>query len=149
VVVILPREATGSEMALRRAGASVAVAGVLDPLVWDDRLEQLLTEPRRRDARIPARFVVWPRSHDEAQRGTALNLSVSGALLQAAAALPTGSTLELSLELPSATPSEVVGQVVREEKGDAGGRRYGVDFIILRGSSRSQIDAFVESGGDS
>lgn len=142
VVVILPREATGAEMAMRRAGASVAVAGQLDPLVWDGRLEELLAEPRRRDARIPARFVIWPHSQQDALLGTAVNLSVRGVLLESETPLTTGSTLELRLELPSGAPTEVVGQVVREEEP----HRYGVDFIILRGNSRSRIDAFVESG---
>src|SRR5262245_7712515 len=54
VVVILPGGASGAELALRRAGASLAIPAPLDPLVWDDTLEDLLTQPRRKDARIPA-----------------------------------------------------------------------------------------------
>lgn len=145
VVVILPGAATGAEVSLRRAGASLAIPAPFDPLVWDDSLEELLREPRRRDAYIPARFVLWPEPREAAQRGTALNLSVRGMLLETHQPLALGSTLEVSFELPGGDPSEVVGQVVRESPDVGGARRYGVDFIVLRGNSRGHIHAFVES----
>src|SRR5262245_64431811 len=62
VVLILPGGASGSELALRRAGANLAIPGPLDPLVWDDTLEEMLAVPRRRDTHIPLRFVVWPQA---------------------------------------------------------------------------------------
>lgn len=145
VVVILPATARGAEIALRRAGASLAIPAPLDPLVWDDSLEELLAQPRRRDARIPARFVVWPEPREAAQRGTAVNLSVRGMLLETRQPLTLDATLEVSFELPGGAPSEVVGQVVRQSEVAPEARQYGVDFIVLRGNSRGHIHAFVES----
>lgn len=145
VVVILPGAAAGAEMALRRAGASLAIAAPLVPSLWDGRLEELLAEPRRRDARIPAWFVVWPHSREAALRGTAVNLSVRGMLLETDQPLKLGTTLELSFELPGGAPGDGVGQVVREAPYAGGARRYGVDFIVLRGDSKRHINAFVES----
>lgn len=145
VVVLLRGETPGAEMALRRAGASLVLGGAVDPLLWDDRLEELFSEPRRRDVRIPARYVVWPHSIEEARPGTAVNLSVRGMLLETENELPIGSTLEVTFELPGGQDTSVVGQVVREAPEGEGPQRYGLDFIILRGSSRAQIEAFVES----
>jgi DNA-binding response OmpR family regulator len=144
VVVILPLTARGAEVAVRRAGASLAIPAPFDPLVWDDSLEELLTEPRRRDTVIPARFVVWPQPREAAQRGTAVNLSVRGMLLETQQLVSMGATLEVSFELPGGAPSEVVGQVVRESASGAA-HQYGLDFIVLRGNSRGEIHAFVES----
>jgi DNA-binding response OmpR family regulator len=144
VVVILPGGASGAELALRRAGASLAIPEPLDPLVWDDTLEELLTQPRRKDARIPAGFVVWPEPREASRRGTALNLSVRGMLIETQQSLGAGATIEVVLELPAGA-AEVVGQVVRESSGQGRARCYGVDFIVLRGSARGQIHAFVES----
>ena len=146
VVVIVPRNAGGSELALRRAGANLAIPAPLDPLVWDDTLEQLLAEPRRRDARIPARFVVWPQTREAAHRGTALNLSVRGMLLETQSRLERGATIEVFFELPGGqTGAEVVGQVVRESRPLGEPLQYGVDFMLLRGNSRGEIHTFVES----
>lgn len=145
VVVILPATARGAEIALRRAGASLAIPEPFDPLVWDDSLEELLAQPRRRDVHLPARFVVWPEPREAAQRGTAVNLSVRGMLLETQQPLSLGSTLEVSFELPGGAPSEVVGQVVRESPVAPEAHQYGVDFIVLRGNARGHIHAFVES----
>lgn len=146
VVVLVRGDENGAEMALRRAGASLVLTPPVEPLLWDDRLEELFSEPRRRDLTIPARFVIWPpHSLEIPQPATALNLSVRGALLETDRELDVGATVEVSLDLPEAGEADVVGQIVRDAEAAAGQRRYGVDFIILRGQSRARIEAFVES----
>ncbi len=145
VVVMLPRDASGAEMPLRRAGASLVLKAPVDPLLWDDKLEELLAEPPRREIRLPTSFVIWPRASDGRREAHALNLSVRGMLLETEASLEAGATLEVAFELPGGTPVEVVGQVVREAGVVEDKRRYGVDFIILRGPARSAIETFIES----
>jgi hypothetical protein len=132
--------------ALKAAGASLVLSAPIDPLQWDDRLEELLTEPPRKDSRIPARFVVWPRPVKGPTDCVALNISVRGMLLEAAQPLALGTTLELRFELPgSPHESEVVGQVVRQAAAPPGQLVYGVDFMILRGDSHEAIQRFVEA----
>jgi len=146
IVVVLRGDANGAEMPLRRAGASLVLTAPVDPLLWDDRLEELLSEPRRREIRLPTSFVVWPGVKETRREAIAVNLSVRGMLLETEAPLETGATLEVSFEVPdSPSAVEVVGQVVREAGTVEDKRRYGVDFIILRGPARSAIEAFVES----
>jgi hypothetical protein len=89
--------------------------------------------------------VVWPQPREAALRGTALNLSVRGMLLETQQPLALGATLELAFEPPGGAPCEVVGQVVRESQAPGAARRYGVDFIVMRGDARGEIHAFVES----
>jgi CheY-like chemotaxis protein len=144
IVVLLRAGAGADEAALQRAGASLVVSGPFDPLAWDDRIEDLLSEPRRRDAPVPVRFVVWPAGAERTEDGLAVNLSVRGMLLESPAAIAIGSTLELAFQLPTGSPTAAVGQVVRQAIDD-GKRRYGVDFIILRGNSRTHIEGFVAS----
>lgn len=146
VVVVLRGDANGAEMSLRRAGASLVLTAPVDPLLWDDKLEELLSEPRRREIRLPTSFVIWPGVKDGRREAIAVNLSVRGMLLETDAPLEAGATLEVSFEVPdSPSPVEVVGQVVRQAATLEDKRRYGVDFIILRGPARNAIEAFVES----
>ena len=136
----------GDAQSAIRAGANLAIPAPLDPMVWDDTLEELLATPRRRDARIPARFVVWPQTSETSQRGTALNLSERGMLLETQQPLTVGATIEVFFELPGGQAgAEVVGQVVRESRPPGASPQYGVDFMLLRGNSRGEIHTFVES----
>jgi PilZ domain len=145
VVAYGPR-AVLDETALRRAGATLVLATPADPLHWDLRLEELMSEPPRREVRLPVHFVIWPQPPAGPTEGVAHNLSVRGALLETQDPLEPGATLELAFGLPDA-PAEiqVVGQIIRQEP-DALRRLYGLDFIILRGDARSRIEGFVGSG---
>jgi CheY-like chemotaxis protein len=146
VVVVLQGNANGAELPLRRAGASLVLTAPVDPLLWDDRLEELLSEPRRREIRLPMSYVIWPGAKDGRRDAVAVNLSVRGMLLETDTPLEPGATLEVTFEVPDGpSPIEVVGQVVRTAGAHHDRRRYGVDFIILRGPARSAIEAFVES----
>lgn len=144
-IVVLALPGVDDE-ALKAAGARLLLHPPVDPLQWDDRLEELLNEPPRKDSRIPARFVVWPRPVKGPADGVALNLSVRGMLLETPQPLALGTTLELRFQLPGeGQESEVVGQVVRQAAAEPGTLLYGVDFVILRGDSHERIQRFVEA----
>jgi CheY-like chemotaxis protein len=143
VVVLERREGSSDEAALRQSGAILVLHHPVDALVWDDRLEELASEPLRRDALLAARFVVWPQPAVDWQLATVVNISVRGLLLESRRPVVVGDTLEISLDLPEASDVQVVGQVVRKT-GDADRVFYGVDFVILRGDARRRIHAFVD-----
>jgi hypothetical protein len=143
VVLALP---SVDAAALKAAGASLVLHGPVDPLQWDERLDELLNEPPRKDTRIPARFVIWPRPLKGSTDCVALNLSVRGMLLEAQQPLALGTTLELRFQLPGEPrESEVVGQVVRQAAAEPGQLVYGIDFVVLRGDSHESIQRFVEA----
>jgi CheY-like chemotaxis protein len=145
-VAVLSRSASrADEEAFRRAGANLVLAGDVNPMLWDDRLEELLDVPPRREVRIPVRLEVW--SHfapdNEHLSATALNISARGLLLETDETLAKGTTLELAFALPGGHALKAVAQVVREAEIVAGRPRYGVEFLILKREARSRIEDFV------
>jgi CheY-like chemotaxis protein len=144
VVVLGSRDGSSDEAALRQSGAILVLRQPVDPLVWDDRLEELAKEPLRRDAMLPARFVVWPQPAIDWQPAAVVNISVRGLLLETRRPLVSGDTLEISLDLPEAPDTQVVGQVVRSAGSAEDRLCFGVDFVVLRGEARKNIHAFVD-----
>lgn len=133
------------EETLRHAGANLVLAGEVDPTLWDARLEDLASVPRRREARIPVRFEVWSRLDPEAEpvEALALNISVHGMLLETDELLDFGTRLDLAFTLPGQDREcRVVGQVVREAAPE-GRPRSGVEFLILLGDARDRIRVFI------
>jgi hypothetical protein len=148
VAVIAQKPDLAREETLRKAGANVVFAGEVVPCLWDGWLEQLLSVPPRREARLPVRFEVWCRSVDdgEAVEGMSVNLSLKGMLLETEHPAEIGSRLDLRFRLPGDVQDlRTVGQVVREEPAQP--MRLGVSFLILRDTARDRIRAFVAGQG--
>jgi DNA-binding response OmpR family regulator len=148
-VAVLARSASRAEEEdLRRAGANLVLAGAVNPVLWDDRLEELLDVPPRREIRIPVRFDVWSHFAPESERlsALALNISVRGVLLETDEAVARGTTLELTFSLPGdSQPLQAVAQVVREGEIQDGKPRYGLEFLILKRAVRARIEDFVSA----
>jgi PilZ domain-containing protein len=147
-LAVLRQTATVPEVeALRRAGANVVFAGEALPYLWDAWLEELLEVPRRRVVRVPLRLDVWSRFDATAEPllGLIVDISVKGMLLETAEPIDVGTKLDLSFRLPG-DPADlrVVAQVIRQEEGEAGRARAGVEFVIVREAVRDRIRAFVE-----
>jgi CheY-like chemotaxis protein len=135
------------EEALRRAGANLVLSGGVDPFLWDDRLEELLDVPLRREVRIPVRFEVWSRfgAKDDAIEGFALNISVRGMLVETTEPIHVGTQLDLGFALSSDEEAiSAVAQVVREGEIVNDRPRSGLEFLILRGGARQRISAFIQ-----
>jgi len=147
-LAVLRRSATVPEVeSLRRAGANVVFAGEALPYLWDAWLEELLEVPRRRVVRVPLRLDVWSRfeTTEEPLLGSIVDISVKGMLLETAEPIEVGTKLDLSFRLPAdPTDLRVVAQVIRQEAGEEGRTRAGVEFVIVRQAVRERIRAFVE-----
>ena len=145
-------ETPDAEAALLAAGANVAITLPIDPLLWDRRLEELVTVPARRSYRIPVRLRDWSQflhGADEAD-AVVLNIGARGVLLETARELELGSKLGLTFRLPG-DPRDVavVGQVVRlAGRVDGGASRVGIEFLVYRADARERIAAFVEAEPD-
>jgi uncharacterized protein (TIGR02266 family) len=146
-VAVLSRAASGpEEEQFRRAGANLVLAGSVNPVLWDDRLEELLDVPPRREVRIPIKFEVWSHfaSDEEHLSALALNISARGLLLETDEVVARGTTLELAFTLPEDKEAlRAVAQVVREAEIVAGRPRYGLEFLILKREARARIQDFV------
>jgi PAS domain S-box-containing protein len=135
---------------LREAGANVVLPGPVDPSLWDNRLQELLSVPPRLEARIPVRLQAWYTgfvSGREVVQGATVNLSVRGALLETADPLEVGSKLDMTFRLPGSDADvKVVGQVAREAESSHGHPRSAVKFLVLRDDARQRLREFVEAG---
>jgi diguanylate cyclase (GGDEF)-like protein/PAS domain S-box-containing protein len=130
------------------AGANAVLPNPVDPFVWDPRLEELLSVPRRRSHRIPVRLRDWSSLVREAEEvgGEVVNIGARGVLLESPTPLELGAKLGLSFRLPGdSSDVHVVGQVVRPAGGSSGQWRAGVEFLVYRGDARERIVAFVEA----
>src|SRR5207245_11033811 len=78
-------------------------------------------------------------------RGSIVDISVKGMLLETDEPVEVGTKLDLSFRLPGdPTDLRVVAQVIRQEPGEDGRARTGVEFVIVREAVRERIRAFVE-----
>lgn len=133
------------EAMLRRAGANIVLSAEMIPDMSEESIDQLLDIPRRREAEMPVRFVVW--SHvgpdNPPMEGRSINVSVRGLLLQTPEPVDIGCKLELTFRLPHDDfEIRAVGKAVREHpRGD--GKQIGVEFLILRDIARDRIRQYV------
>lgn len=134
-------------------GVNAVVPVPVDPLLWDRRLDELLSVPPRRISRIQVRLRDWShfmKGTDEAD-GTILNIGARGVLLETSRPLELGGKIGMRFRLPGdSVDLASVGQVVRIAEGDRGLRKVGIEFLIFRGDAQDRIVAFVEdnSGPD-
>jgi len=148
LVVIRPSATLSDEQALRQAGANVVFGGEVVPYLWDAWLEDLLSVPRRREARVPVKLEIWSHvaNQEAPMHGRSVNVSVKGMLLETKNPVDIGAKLDMSFRLPGDEGDlRAVAQVVREETSPQGTLRVGVEFLILRETGRERIREFVES----
>jgi diguanylate cyclase (GGDEF)-like protein/PAS domain S-box-containing protein len=138
---------------LTSGGVNAVIPVPIDPLLWDRRLEELLSVPPRRVSQIQVRLRDWShfmKGTDEAE-GIILNIGPRGVLLETSRPLDLGGKLGMNFRLPGDSEDIAsVGQVVRAEDGKQGLWRVGIEFLIFRGDARERIVSFVEdnSGPD-
>lgn len=141
IVALRPSSAL-EEQRVREAGANLVLPEPIDPLLWDDRLAELLSVPPRREARVPVRLRPWSdlEPGEATFDGLALNVSEHGALIESARRLAIGTRVDIGVRLPGTVDDlELVGQVVRVEASP----RSGVKFVAFRGQARERIRTYV------
>jgi CheY-like chemotaxis protein len=142
IVVIARSDFEPSEVELLEAGAN-AVLRLPAGGEWDDRLARLIAVPVRREVRLPVQFELEARTGPGVQAAVAmaLNLSMSGALIETDFDLKVGDDLDLRFYLAE-LDATVVGcaRVVRH----AGRRRYGIEFYGLEGEGAELVRRYVE-----
>ena len=133
------------ETQLRQAGANVVLSGQAVPFLWDQWLEELLTVPPRRSARIAVRLEVWQRRVGQPgpRIGWTVNISTRGILLETIEPMDVGTTLDMMFRLPDEDHAlRPVGQIVRQSSGVDATWRSGVKFLRLTDLDRDRISVF-------
>jgi CheY-like chemotaxis protein len=144
IVVVARGELDPVEVELLEAGANGILRLPVAP-DWDERIERLMLVPVRREVRLSVGFEVEARTGSaiESASATALNVSISGMLIDSTFPLHIGDDLDFAFQLPgSAVTIRGCGRVVRQ----AGRTQFGVEFYGIEGEGRDLIAAWVASG---
>jgi len=142
IVVVARTDFESVEVDLLEAGANAVFRLPAGP-EWDDRLVRLVAVPVRGEARLPVQFELEARMATgvHAAVAMAINLSVSGILIETDFDLHVGDDVDLRFHLPEMETTVVgCGRVVRH----AGRRRYGIEFYGLEGEGSEAVERYVE-----
>jgi CheY-like chemotaxis protein len=145
LVVVARADFEPIEVELLEAGAN-AILRLPATAEWDTRLARLVAVPARREVRLPVEFELETSSGPGIQTAaaSALNLSVSGVLIETDFELRLGDDLDLRFTLPDrAAAISGCGHVVRQ----AGRCRYGIEFYGLEGDGVALVREYVERLG--
>jgi CheY-like chemotaxis protein len=139
IVVAARGDFDPAEVELLEAGANAILRLPAGP-EWDERLTRLLNVPVRRQARFTVAFDVDAVVGTEPTSATALNLSVSGMLLESPVGLAVGDEVQLRFQIPDSEHTvATTARVVRV----AGPSQYGVEFNRFEGDASERLRAFV------
>jgi CheY-like chemotaxis protein len=144
IVVLARGDFDPSEVAFLEAGANAILRLPPGP-DWDDRLVRLIHVPTRRATRIQVNIQI-DSGFAVAGQGmpvTALNISVTGMLVESQEPMHVGDDVQFAFSLPGDT--QVIsgtGTVVRLA---SGANQYGLELTQVEGDGRARIKRFVES----
>jgi hypothetical protein len=141
VVIVAPEEFDSGEVELLEAGANAILRFPTTP-EWDERLTRLLEVPVRMQVRFPVNLEILAQAGVavETVSASAVNLSVSGMLLESSRALRIGEDLDFHFAIPGEEAAvRGCGRVVRL----AGRNRYGVEFYGLEGDGVERLQAHL------
>jgi len=144
IVVAARGDFDPSEVELLELGANAILRLPAGP-EWDERLPRLMDVPVRKNARFSVHFDVnaSPLPGDPSP-ALALNLSMSGMLLESSTPLAVGDEIQLTFQIPeSEAQVKAVARVVRL----AAAGQYGVEFQGVEGDASERLRAFVSGAG--
>jgi len=142
IVVVARGEFDPGEVELLESGANAILRLPVDA-DGDRRLERLVNVPVRKDARLSVSFRVdtFAEGAGGIEPALALNLSLSGMLLEATVPLRVGQPVELSFPLRGEDPAvRARGRVVRV----AGATRYGIEFTEVDDGLTARLREFLD-----
>jgi CheY-like chemotaxis protein len=144
IVVLARGDFDPSEVAFLEAGANAILRLPPGP-DWDDRLVRLIHVPTRRATRIDVNLQVESGFSlaGPAMPVTALNLSVTGMLVESLEPLHVGDDLRFAFTLPGDT--QVVSGTATVVRQANTPNQYGVELTQVEGDGRMRIKRFVES----
>jgi CheY-like chemotaxis protein len=143
IVVAARGDFDPAEVELLEAGANAILRLPAGP-AWDERLPRLMNVPERHEARFTVHFDVETAAAGAGDPAAALaiNLSLSGMLLESPTPLAVGNEIQLRFQIPDseavvATPARVVRL--------AGPGQYGVEFRGVDQGGSGHLRAFVDA----
>jgi CheY-like chemotaxis protein len=145
VVVAARGDFDPSEVELLEAGANAILRLPAGP-EWDERLPRLMDVPVRKEARFTVHFDVEATAGaGDPEAALAINLSMSGMLLESPIPLAVGDEIQLRFQIPgSESTVATLARVVRV----ASAGQYGVEFRGVDKGASGQLRAFVDGASE-
>jgi len=125
-----------SELELLELGAN-AILRLPPDDGWDERVSKLLKVPQRLEARLPIQMTVQTQGGD----AQALNLSITGMLVQSSVQLQLFQEMTFRFKLPDGTLVAGRARAMRQ----AAPGQYGLEFVSLESDSKDAIHDYVRS----
>jgi CheY-like chemotaxis protein len=119
----------------------------LDPVLFDDKISQLLDIAERKTCRILIRIEVKCEMGTSSFFCSSKDLSVSGILLETDKPLVKGDVLTCSFFLPNSVRIVTEGKVVRVQRRTVRTFFYGIEFIALQPEYKEIIETFIKNLG--
>jgi CheY-like chemotaxis protein len=140
IVVAARGDFDPAEVELLEAGANAILRLPAGP-EWDERLPRLMDVPVRKEARFTVHVDVEETvGAGDPAAALAINLSMSGMLLESPIPLGVGDEIQLRFQIPdSESTVATTGRVVRV----AGAGQYGVEFRRVESDASKRLHAFV------
>ena len=144
IVVAARGDFDPAEVELLEAGANAILRLPAGP-EWDERLPRLMNVPVRREARFTVHFDVEATAGSgDPAAALAINLSMSGMLLESPIPLAVGDEIQLRFQIPqSESTVATTARVVRV----ASSGQYGVEFHRVEPAASEGLRAFVDAAG--
>jgi hypothetical protein len=140
IAVVSAGDFEPEELELLELGAN-AILRLPPDGTWDERLARLLSVPMRGEWRLPVQLTVEGTASTDAFSGQALNLSVTGMLLESVFPLAVFQEFDFRFRVPDGSRVAGRGRVIRQ----ASPTEHGVEFLRLEGESKEAIRQFVRS----
>jgi CheY-like chemotaxis protein len=140
IAILAYGDIESSELELLELGAN-AILRLPPDAGWDDRLSKLLKVPLRQEARLPIQMTVHTEVAGQASVTNALNLSVTGMLVESSSPLAMFQEMSFRFKLPDGSHVAGRGRAIRQ----AGPNQYGVEFLKLEHESKDAIGDYVRS----
>ncbi len=137
IAVLAYGDIESSELELLELGAN-AILRLPPDAGWDERVAKLLKVPQRLESRLPIQMTVQTDGGGESQ---ALNLSITGMLVQSAAPLQLFQDMSFRFKLPDG--SQVAGRARAIRQAAPG--QYGLEFLSLESDGKDAIQDYVRS----
>ena len=145
IVVAARGDFDPSEVELLEAGANAILRLPAGP-EWDERLPRLMNVPVRREARFTVHFDVEATAGaGDPEAALAINLSMSGMLLESPIPLAVGDEIQLRFQIPE-TESTIATRARVVRVGGPG--LYGVEFGQVDKGASGHLRAFVDAASE-
>jgi DNA-binding response OmpR family regulator len=144
-VIIICRNVPEEIKRAENCGANARLPRPFRLAQFDECVGKLLGVTTRQDCRVLVSVQVFDERRKGTLLGSAVNVSVSGLMIEADELLAVGDLISCRFLLPGTSLVTAAGEVVRATRKSRIVNQYGIRFISLDPQSRAEIEDFIDA----